>query len=496
MEQLQVALAHLKAHRFWYSLGLACLFAYLVTGGTKQVVDEADRLEKQLEASYTAVKGYHSGDKANAQWKGAVAEKREVLDKDFASSHEKLYLDQEKLMTWPKEVAEAFKGRPFGARLDDNSSRHIFDYRRACDDYSRVAQVFWDLNVLDKHEDGKLFGVLDVGPNPSAVLTTTIKFPVWERDPTSMEAWYAQEMLWIQHAVIRSIAAVNRKTAETYEGEKAWLNAPIKRMYGIEIGERGLDQATASAKKDLIEYPATDPGQAPATPANQQSQGHDVNAKRYIEKTDVYRLVPVSVHLLIDQKAITEVLRGLANTDFKYTILESRINYPSEKVELPVLLKAAGVSLPGRGEENPLYNCVDLDVYGTMRIFEIPKSLKEQREKAAKGEVPPAPADAKPAEPPPAKTPDVKTDPAKAEAKAVGDAAKAAAPPPAEPAKKEGPKKEDPKKDDAKKEDAKKDDAKKEEPKKEDPKKDAGKEAAKDPTVPKDPTAGAGKKKN
>jgi hypothetical protein len=368
MEQLQVALAHLKAHRFWYSLGLAVIFAYLVSGGITGVQQEAQRLEKQLEDSFTAVKGYQSGERANQQWQQAVSEKKGVLDKDFASSHEQLYLEQEKLMTWPKEVAEVFKGRPFGAKLDDNQSKYIFDYRRACDELTQVAQVFWELNVLDKQDDGKLFGIIDVGPSPSSVMTSVIQFPTWERDPTSMEAWYAQEMLWIQRAVVKSISRINKHAAESFEAEKGWLNAPIKRLHRINIGADGVDQATLAVKKELIEYPPPE-GTPPPQPgaSNQQAGAHAVNAARYIEKTDTYRLVPVSVHLLIDQSKITDVLQGLANTDFKFTMLEVRVNYPTERVDLPALLKEAGVTMPGRGAENPPYNCVDVDIYGTMR---------------------------------------------------------------------------------------------------------------------------------
>src|SRR5207253_1382754 len=99
-----------------------------------------------------------------------------------------------------------------------------------------------------------------------------------------------------------------------------------------------------------------------------------------IEKTPTYRLVPVSVHLLIDQTKITDVLTGLADIDFKFTIGEVRVNYPVERIDLPPMLKEAGVSMPGRGAENPLYNCVDLDVFGTMRFYEMPTALKERRE--------------------------------------------------------------------------------------------------------------------
>lgn len=494
MEQIQVALAHLKAHRFWYSLGLAVLFAYLMSGGISEIQQQAQSLEKALEGSFSAVKGYQSGDRANAEWKKAVAEKKGVLDKDFLSSHEKLYLEQEKLMTWPKEVADVFKGRPFGAKLDDNQSKHIFDYRKACDDLGQIAQVFWDLNVLDKQDDGKLFGIIDVGRSPSAVMTTVIQFPTWTRDPTSMEAWYAQEMLWIQRAMIKSISRINRPTAEAYTAEKGWLYAPIKRMYGIGIGEAGMDQTTIASKKALVEY--AQEGAQPAAAAANQSEGQAVNAKRYLEKTDTFRIVPVSVHLLVDQTKITDVLTGLANTEFKFTIGEVRVNHPTERVELPELLKEAGVTMPGRGAENPLYNCVDLDVYGTMRFYELPKALKERREKEAKGEAPPA--DAKPAEKPADATPpktDAKKEAPKTEAKAVGDAAKAAAPPPAEPTKGDA-KKDAPKSEPAKTEVPKAEP--KSEPKKE-PAKESPKEDAKEPPkgatsgAPKDPTAPSGK---
>ena len=489
MEQLQVALAHIKAHRFWYSLGLAVLFAYLMSGGIADVQLQAGNLEKALESSFTAVKGYQSGDRANAEWKKAVGEKKEVLDKDFLSSHEKLYLEQEKLMTWPKEVATVFKGRPFGAKLDDNQSKYIFDYRRACDDLAQVAQVFWELNVLDKQDDGKLFGVIDVGKSPSAAMTSIIHFPNWTRDPNSMEAWYAQELLWIQRALVKSVSKINQPTAEAFTAEKGWLNAPIKRLHGIGIGGAGMDQVSIAAKKDLVEY--APPEGAPAAAANQQAEGQPVNPKRYLEKTETYRVVPVSIHLLVDQTKITEVLSGLANTEFKFTIGEVRVNYPTEKVELPALLKEAGVTMPGRGAENPLYNCVDLDVFGTMRFYELPKALKERREKEAKGETPPAEKSTEAT--PPAKA-EAKTAP-KTEAKAAGDAAKAAAPPPVEPTNADA---KAPTKTETKSEPVKTDPKASEPPKKAPAKEDSkgpAKEPAKDSTSgpPKDPTAGGGK---
>ena len=493
MEQLQVALAHLKAHRFWYSLGLAVLFAYLMSGGIADVQKQAGDLEKSLEGSFTAVKGYQSGDRANQEWKKAVGEKKQVLDKDFLSSHEKLYLEQEKLMTWPKEVAGVFKGRPFGAKLDDNQSKYIFDYRRACDDLTQVAQVFWELNVLDKQDDGKVFGIIDVGRSPSAAMTSIIHFPTWTRDPNSMEAWYAQESLWIQRALVKSVSKINQPTAEAFTAEKGWLNAPIKRLHGIGIGAAGMDQVTISAKKELVEYAPPEGAAAATSGANQQSEGQAVNPKRYLEKTDTFRVVPVSIHLLIDQTKITEVLTGLANTQFKFTIGEVRVNYPAEKVELPSLLKEAGVTMPGRGAENPLYNCVDLDVYGTMRFYELPKAIKEQREKEAKGEAPPAaaqPTEKSSEAAPPAKA-DAKAPPPKSEAKAAGDAAKAAAPPPVEAAKEEAKSKE--------KGETKSEPKKASEPPKKASAKESAKEPAKEPAKdpssgpPKDPTAGGGK---
>jgi hypothetical protein len=238
-----------------------------------------------------------------------------------------------------------------------------------------------------------------------------------------MQCWLAQEQLWIQHALIRSVRAINKPIEESfdpaakdYDGAKPWILAPIKRMHRIEIGPAALAQPFTSGQvKELVEYQASgDPQQQQGGSGSASGDIPNLIAKRYLEKNEQFRLIPVSIHLLVDQAKIAEVLGGLANTDFNFTILEVRQTYPQEKIKLPILLEKAGVNLPGRGADNPLYNCMDLDVYGTMRIYEMPAAMKEKRTKAASpgeaaksdagGNAPPPSAAAPTASPPPPAT--------------------------------------------------------------------------------------------
>jgi hypothetical protein len=369
------------------------LFAALISGGTSALDQQVKTLTGQLDKSWTDINGFKSGSHPNREWIQAVDERKTVLDKDYSSTHAKLYLEQEKLMTWPDQVAEVFKGRPFGADLSDEGRKYIFEYRTAVESFVPIARVLYSLYVLDKRDDGKIIGLVDVGPDPSAAMTSLIHFPQWTDDPTSMEAWLAQEMLWIQHAVIRSIREVNRPVEESfdvnakdYDGTKPWLQAPIKRLYRIGIGQEGMSQPTLAKSKELKTYTPPGPqGQQQPSASTSSSEPKGLNAARYIETNEQYRLIPVSVHLLVDQDKITQVLGGLANTDFNFIIQETRVTYPTEKVELPALLRAAGLSLPGRGADNPLYNCVELDVFGTMRFYEMPAEIREKRKTAAKG---------------------------------------------------------------------------------------------------------------
>jgi hypothetical protein len=427
----------LVKQRFWLLLGLACIFAFCISSGTNVLKNKIENQKKQLDNSYSAVSQYQNGDKANSKWKEAVEEKKGGIKSKYDVAAEQLYLEQEKLMTWPTpQLQQQFGGRPFGAKLDDNQNEFLFAYTKAHESQRQRAEVFWDLYVLDKNDDGSVIGLVDANLS----LIEDSHFP---RDPNSLEAWLTQERVWIQRAIVKAIRQINKPTEDQYakskEPEKGWLYAPVKKVVAIRIGEAAIDQQANVAQKALVEYAAADA----SAPAASSESTMNINAKRYLEKTEQYRIVPVSVHMVVDQEKVTPILGILSNADFHFVVREVRQSHTEQRLELPVKLKDKGIVTGGRSATNPLYNWVNLDVYGIMRFYEMPASLKEKREQKLKDGG--APADAAKTAAEAGKTAEpAKADPSKSETKSeapkAADPAKADPPKAIDPAKTETPK--------------------------------------------------------
>src|SRR5690606_2901964 len=126
-----------------------------------------------------------------------------------------------------------------------------------------------------------------------------------------------------------------------------------------------------------------------------------------------YRILPVSVTLLVDQMAIPRILTELSNANFDFVITQVNISVPEKAVELPFQLRdmsapssTAGAAKPEEekeseeeseaekeGEvvaedieketrEDAIFNTMKLDVYGRMRIYEMPPAMVEEFNKA------------------------------------------------------------------------------------------------------------------
>jgi hypothetical protein len=386
MDQVKVVLAHIARQRFWYSLGLAALLSIFVFGGSSKLLAETDRLEKGLEASYKEVDDYkRKQSQPNQEWTKVIVDRKAQVVEKAGSALERLYLEQEKFTTWPAQggLQERFGQRPFGASLDDDQGRMLGIYRATYEDSGLVTRVYYSLNPLDRAND-KLIGVIEAPADPLKFLGAVQWGAANARngDPSSTEAWQAQEQLWLQGAVIRSIRKANGEAEEKHKGNagEAWLHAPIKRVDAIRIGFDALDQRALAKKQVLEPYK-----QEEAAGPNQQKPVSQVpTAARYLEKTSEYRTVPVGVDLVVEQDRIPYVLGELSNADFHYILTDVRMSRPKEKLEVPDLLESAGLVFAGRGADNPLYNCWTLEVKGVMRLYEMPAALKEKRGMGAK----------------------------------------------------------------------------------------------------------------
>ncbi|MFO0944841.1 MAG: hypothetical protein U1D30_02675 [Planctomycetota bacterium] len=377
MDQLKKVGQFLWKHRFWFSLGLALLLAlYTYPSGAQRLVVAANQRRMQLDNVYNGIKSFVGGaEHPNQEAIDAATAKKDELAKTIDGVWEKIYAEQQKLMTWPKEVAELFAQRPFGSDLSDRENRFLIVYQRAFP--AQLDEIYYELDPLEQTDEGNVVGVIEADKS-------VLHGAVWTRTPLSMEAWQAQEELWIQRAILKAIRKAN-------EGAKNWREASIKRLIAIGIGPEGLDANTVSTASPLLDktgQPAStgtaggggggEGGGMPGTPDPNASLSQGVNPFRYISVGEYYRVVPVYVSMLVDQMQIPRVLGILSSADFNFTIQQVNITLPAEGDVMPPVLIQTGALGRLSPRDNAIFGTMQLEVWGRMRIYETPTRLKAE----------------------------------------------------------------------------------------------------------------------
>lgn len=370
MDQLKQGWDFVWKYRFWFGLGLAVIFAsFMYFLGASNLFAKADARKRELEGIYNNVSKFTSGgDHPNPKWTSAAEELEQGLGKVVDSVWVELYKKQEPLFTWPKEVEETFKGRPFGADLTDKSNTVLITYRRAYDGYLDD-EYYRLLNPLEADEDGKPVGVVEAVPE-------VLWRAVWSRTPSSMEAWYAQETFWVQRAILKAVGEANKNA-------KDWKEATIRRLSRIVLGDGALDSRTRLANPTLSAFEQAASTDNTATGANRGGGGNAglaLLANRYLEKNNQFRVIPVFVSMYVDQDRVQNVLALLSQADFGYTISQASVGVPEVKVELPVLIKEAGKIGKAGDRNDAAFNTIELNVWGTMRIYEMPEAPRKKYE--------------------------------------------------------------------------------------------------------------------
>lgn len=385
MDQLKLVGQFIVKHRFWFCLGLVLVFAAVTyPSGSQTLLIRANQRIQALNNAFTGVERFRNGSQhPNQTWIAAAEEAKSKLKTDLDSVWDQLYAAQEKHMTWPEEVSKDFAGRPFGAELVDRDKGNAFllKYRRGFPDY--VVDTFLSAQPLEYDEAGKIVGLVDVAPE-------TLKHAVWTRTPVSAEAWGAQEEQWIQRSFLRAIASANK-------GAPSWGKAPVKRIFALDIGELGLDGKSKSLNPKLLGYDQPGaapvaPGAAPgASPSGSRDSDQGVQRDRYLERTAQFRTVPVHVSLLVDQVKIPAILSALEASDFPFIVNQVNIE-TSPNEDLPAILRESGTLGERGGKNDPIFNSFRLDVWGVVRIYEMPPKRKADYEAKLKAAEAPATA--------------------------------------------------------------------------------------------------------
>lgn len=388
MEQLQQALEFVKKWRFWICVGAAAILASLISYfGTPNVREQVAQRKNALDGAYQNVSRFAMGVHPNRTWKDEVAAKEQEASAKVAEIQKRIFAEQASKMTWPDAVASEFDKRPFNSPLDDQQGTLLFAYSRAFDkQYEDLRKIVDPLEVTD---DGEVVGKVVMGES-------ALDRPKWTSPPPSVDAWLAQEQVWIQKAVLEAVARVNASA-------KSWYDAPIREVLKVSVGIDGVDSKRASAGTgDLkLQEPAADgaPG-APAaafggaapSPSSSSAGGEGLNRARYLQLTPDYREIPVLIRVLGDQRKLPEILAAMAEIDFGFVVSEVSWTIPASKVEVPREIQEYSDTVAGSSRD-VVENTIELTVMGDVRIYEMPADEKqkyEQERMAAQQPAPPA----------------------------------------------------------------------------------------------------------
>lgn len=396
MDQVKVGLNFVWKHRFWFALGLTVLLSIATyPAGATALIFQANKRKSELDGVYSGVEKFKSSPSPNQKNIALAQETHAAVEQDVNQLWEKLYRQQQSLMTWPKDLQGRFGHRPFLADLSEESNTYLIKYFREPEYFTdQIFEIYYMLDPIEVQEDGQIFGTVASGLH-------VIQSATFETVPNSSQAWLAQEQLWIQREIIRAIANANEPAMKLPDATSRWKNAAVRSLMYINIGAPALD--TSSLNVQLISALEGEPNAPPVQAGPQASFGmagagrtqdkSKIDPIRYIEKNEQYRIIPVSVVMLADQMKIPQILTHLSNANFNFVITQVNISVPDKPVELPPELRDAAASRSAESDEeeeneeefttdHAIFNTMQLEVYGRMRIYHMPPAMKEEYTKA------------------------------------------------------------------------------------------------------------------
>jgi hypothetical protein len=373
MDQLRQVGEFLWKWRFWLCLGVVVTCAIVVQPmGTARVKAMVQQRKTFLDGALNQIQPFTFGEHPNPEWKNAITAKEGEANQRVSEIQENIFKDQEKRMVWP-EFAALFNGRPFNSLLNEDQGRHLFTYFRNFD--QQVKELRKAVDPITVNDDGTVTGKVWMGD-------AALEAPKFTEAPKSQAAWLAQEQIWIQRACLEGINKINASSPD-------WYSAPVREVVAIRLGEGAVDirksaEAGGEAKLQTLQpIPGEDIGQGGGPgggPAATQETTGNVSA-RYLEVNNDYRLVPVQIILLIDQRKILDVVSGLGAIDFGLVVKEISWTVPSSRVSVPGVLEEYREVSPGVARD-ALDNTVQLSAYGEMILYEMPPAMKQAYEQS------------------------------------------------------------------------------------------------------------------
>lgn len=212
-------------HKYWVVSGLALLL--MLVGWYLSSSAQATAIEERTQ-KLDALNVPGGTGTPNQKWIDELSEVNKDESAELTELQQRLYNDQKKLWTWPKDIEKDFSGEY--RQAVDFDTRDT--YRRRYDgEFSRVYKTV-DPEVSSKTR--KPDGTIEVVWRGKVVVDRNMIQQVdnrnlWgNRPPTVMEMWDAQEDIWLTESIMRALAAVN-------SGAEKISEAPLRRILVVSL---------------------------------------------------------------------------------------------------------------------------------------------------------------------------------------------------------------------------------------------------------------------
>lgn len=365
MEQLKLA----WVYRFWIIVGIVALLpivSYFVD--TRKLASNAQAQANNLKTIVTELDTAAKGSNPNEKWSEAVSVLKGELDSKVGVAHVDLYKKQVEFMTWPKAVKEAYVA---AGEVDVNTRNKYQEVFR--DQFNDLLRI---IDPVDQKGKGR------VAVNPLVIWKFSKSWAEEGQDPpTVAEAWLAQEDIWLVRAILGVVARANKDSTEVKD-------SAVKQILDIQIGDAAADFTIKQSKSPKEQL--TPRGDAPVA-----ATGTAKGELREI-KGSLYKQIPVSITMIVDQPRLREVLAEFGNSEIPMQVKQvefseiaiderdkARQGLLGETTKKTDLSQKRGLAPP---KDDEFFQMAEIEVRARAIFYNKPKKIQDD-EDAAKAAV-------------------------------------------------------------------------------------------------------------
>lgn len=375
MDKLKVVWRYTRKYGFWV-VSLICLllvcFIWRQVAGS--LLNDFSTRKSEIEGNFSSMQSLASAqDQPNMQVVELKQKSLQVQSENVLQSWEQLYNTQKSNNIWPisdqrykrafEEAAER-KRASSNYELSDSAKEYYWQYIRR---YLRKIKETYDIKRPNKEylesnatlagntgmrsgNTGTLEGGLRDDQMDGIVYWDDTNFKLlenrlsWRTRPSTQQILVGQEDLWVYEALLRIIK-------ETNVGKSAF-NASVKEIYALEIAQDTIESFEKATGRILkVGEKKSEDGDMMSMESSMMEGGEEevsedpefdeLFADRYVNSfgkplsaTELkesppfaeFKMMPVRMHLMINQRAISQLLVNCINSSMPVEVLQISIN--------------------------------------------------------------------------------------------------------------------------------------------------------------------------